>query len=73
MRSEFAFLFPPVKKVRKPRAAAAKAIKVGATVELKGHIATVVERDTRYKNALFVEVDGKRSPYSFSRDMMKVL
>lgn len=62
------FLAPKVKKVRKP---AAKAIKVGARVILSidGKEYTVRERDTRFKNAWFL-VDV---PYSFSRDMLKVL
>lgn len=76
MRSEFAFLFPPVKKTRKPRAAAIKSIKVGASVvlSLDGKTYTVAERDTRYKNAWFLtDAAGARLPYSFSRDMLKVL
>lgn len=73
MRSEFAFLFPAQPKVKKARKPAVKAIRVGASVIINGQTATVVERDTRYTNAWFVAVDGKRAPYSFSRDMMKVL
>jgi hypothetical protein len=73
MRSEFAFLFPAQPKVKKARKPAAKSIRVGASVIIFGKTATVVERDTSYTNAWFVEVDGKRAPYSFARNMMKVL
>lgn len=67
-RSEFSFLFPVVKKttVRKPRAAA---VRVGTVVEIHGHTMKITGRDTRFANAWFV--DG--SPYSFSRDMIKVV
>jgi len=74
MRSEFAFLFPAPVKVKKARKPAAKAIRVGAAVIINGQTLTVVERDTRYSNAWFVaDETGKRAPYSFSRDMIKVI
>ena len=69
MRSEFAFLFPrPAKKARK---AAIKSVRPGARVILSvdGKEYEVAGRDTRFKNAwILVGV-----PYSFSRDMLKVL
>lgn len=69
MRSEFAFLFP--KPARKPRKAAVKSVRTGARIILSvdGKEYTVRERDTRYRNAWFL--DG--AEYSFSRDMLKVL
>lgn len=72
--SEFAFLFPAVKKARKPRATAAKAIKVGARVILSvdGKEYTVEERDTRFANAWFL-TNAKGQRASFSRDMLKVI
>ncbi|RUW55580.1 hypothetical protein EOA32_00750 [Mesorhizobium sp. M1A.F.Ca.ET.072.01.1.1] len=76
MRSEFAFLFPAMPKTKKARKPAIKAISVGASVvlSLDGKTYTVAERDTRYKNAWFVvNADGVRAPYSFSRDMLKVI
>lgn len=74
MRSEFAFLFP--KPVRKARKVAVKSIRVGASVILSvdGKTYTIAERDTRFKNAWHLtDADGNRVPYSFSRDMLKVL
>jgi hypothetical protein len=76
MRSEFAFLFPATKPVRKARKAAAKSIKVGARVILFRNSTeyVVAERDTRYKSAWFLATDaGERLPHSFGRDDMKVL
>lgn len=67
MASEFAFLFP--KAPKKARKTPIKAIKVGALVECHGHTVKVLARDTRFANAWFIE----GSPYSFSRDMMKVV
>lgn len=73
-RSEFAFLFAPVKKAAKVRKAPIKAIKVGVSVILSvdGKTYTVEERDTRFPNAWFLtNAHGKRC--SFSRDMLKVV
>jgi len=58
------------KKARKPRA---KSIRVGVKVMLFGDVAVITGRDEKYKSAWFVSVDGKSSPYSFSRDMLTVL
>lgn len=57
---------PKVKKARAPRSAS---VRVGVTVEIHGRTVKVTGRDTRFANAWFVE----GSPYSFSRDMMKVV
>jgi len=61
---------PKAKKIRKP---AAKAIKVGSSVTIQGRSATITGRDHKYANAWFASFDGIASPYSFSRDMIKVL
>jgi len=60
-------------KFTKPRKPRAKSIKVGASVIILGQEAIVIGRDEKYKSAWFIEIDGKASPYSFSRDMFKVL
>lgn len=69
-RSEMAFLFPAVKKARKPSAPRAAAIRIGDQVRVHGQSAVVVERDTRFKAAWFIAIDGVRAPHSFSRDMI---
>lgn len=61
---------PKVKKARKP---AAKAIKVGASAIINGQSVVIAERDARFTNAWFVEVDGVRATHSFGRDMIKVV
>jgi len=64
---------PKAKKVRK---VAVKAVSIGARIVMHNDNQeyTIVERDTRYKNAWFIAHDVKgRAPFSFSRDMFTVL
>lgn len=58
---------PKPKKARAPRAVA---IRIGQTVRVHGQLAVIADRDTRFKAAWFVMIDGKRAPHSFSRDMI---
>ncbi len=69
-RSEMAFLFPAVKKARKPSAPRAASIRVGDHVRVHGQLAVIAERDTRFKAAWFIMINGVRAPHSFSRDMI---
>jgi hypothetical protein len=69
-RSEMSFLFPAVKKARKPSAPRAAAIRVGQTVRVHGQLAVIADRDDRFKAAWFVMIGGVRAPHSFSRDMI---
>lgn len=69
--------FLALKKTNKPRAKTnkprAKCVRVGSVVEIHGAKCKILRRDEKFKNAWFVEVDGKEYPYSIARNMMKVL
>lgn len=61
-------------KTRKPRKPAAKRITVGCVVEMHGRAHRVTGRDTKYANAWFLmNSDNVDLPYSYGRDMLKVL
>lgn len=61
------------KKTQRARKSSGPKISVGASVEVCGKEYVVSRRDEKYKNAWFVTKDGNEVPYSFSRDMIKIL
>ncbi|NUM72764.1 hypothetical protein HUU40_00240 [candidate division KSB1 bacterium] len=62
------------KKTAKVRKTPVKTVGPGkvATLTINGATVKILERDTKFKNAWYVEQDGERLPFSFSRDVLVI-